>query len=1733
MIRPSLLLAFLWTASFTFSAFSHQNNPYELALHGTIPSAVIHGNVNAITGDFVINQDDYVIPAHEPLAIKRSYSTSRAKNIFAGWHYGADHLIAWWDAEAGVLVPEKSGVFIAYELDRESGSFKLTDMPGGLTNCYTGEMSARLDPAQNNIKIKKGGFDKIQAILVKGPDGSERFYRERNNYEFDAEGKRKENPAFTIPLFLEWEVLPNTNKIHYKWEKFNKLFQPTEIRATNHQGNIEFAKMVFHYDVPDKKHINGFKIQTSSCREINYQLNSHAKYACDCTGCFEGYNNHSSKRSWVLTHVSLPEKPNEDYSQAWKSPRGGYFVGKVLFPEGCYLQLYQYADGLYKEFSLRIKPNKSHPLYGKVYKLTESYHPHDNIKCRLHYQLGEYDKRGGSTTVYDAQNNLTVYRYNKHFLLTDIEHYDQEQLFSKEQLKWSEPKAGKINRLLSKTVSDSQGASLMTFTLHYDSHGNVSQEDLEGSLTGKTSGTETHSITRTYQDNHLLQSETHPSGKVISTTYQGNTNLISARYIRQLNGPQQQRHFFFYDNTILIKEIQDNGTGQSPEDLSGVTQRIIKTLTPVANKPFIGLPEIITEEYLDPTTHETHLLSKRKISYNLHGHIASVEHFDANGISRYTLTYDYDAKGRLIRKTDPLGHPHEYGYDENHNLTYENASNQDFSLSYNYDLTNYPTTSTQTTSLGEKRIFQSVYNTLHQEIQEIDSYGNITENAYSAFGHLLKKTGPPIATEIEEPRHVISTYQYNALGHRIESTDPEGNTTYTTCNIHGNPTRILHPDESEEFYTYTLSGLLETHLSAEKVLTSYTYDFLDRITSKVITSATGELLDKETYIYNAYHLVEKQTFDGTYTLYSYDGAGRKIREETLGENVHRETIYTYDEFGRLFRTIHPIDNNLTQILETHYDLLDRITEEIELDQDGNIHSYARYTYDDFDHPITHTKEVQAGDAVTITKYDAFDRIISETNPLGHTTTFDYDDSYQNTLGQTVLKKTTTDPNGTQTIEVFDAYDHLSSLEIVNPQRQVLLREELYYNLNGQPLKQISTLIPSKHTITKIWDYDSRGRLIILRESPDTPHEKTTHYSYTLDGHLKQLTKPSNLKITYSHDSLGRITTIKTSDDSCHYELSYDDMGYITHAKNCLTNQVTTRTYDHFGNLLTETTEHGLTTERTYDNLGRKLSLTLPDHSSIHYTYDAYHLTKVTRYSSSGKPLYSHTYDAYDKSHNLLAETLPHTLGTTTYQIDLLSRPIQKHNSFQIEDLHTFDSNGNLLAYSRESSLPNEEHQYTYDGLDRLITLQTPTKTHHFHYDFFNRLLSQTTDNLAQENYLYDGQNELGNYPQELRILGQGKGAEIGATLAIEAQSKLYIPLHDLFGNIIALVDPYTNQTIESYRYSAFGEEKLFNSSSRPTSTALIPWRFQSKRKIDTLIFYGRRFYDPEHGRWLSPDPKGFDEGPNLYQFNRNNPFVYLDLYGEEVSFCFQDFLNAGLFGILGIQEEYAQDFKTALVHGATASLASMLDVANAISPAWDLKYHPSYADRADLWYRESFPANTETPLYQAGYWTGVIGMDILACRGGTTAIELVTNSWKSASRFSETHKALDLIERYEQPVYRSGFSIGKGNSSQLLIEAASEGFKETSLTKAGRALTKHPGIIGLDKSTLRINLRSDSSINDAAVSFLKDLVKNGKKTVRSHDRYSQIIEIRNASGKGARWYGPNTSKHGEFIGFVD
>lgn len=104
---------------------------------------------------------------------------------------------------------------------------------------------------------------------------------------------------------------------------------------------------------------------------------------------------------------------------------------------------------------------------------------------------------------------------------------------------------------------------------------------------------------------------------------------------------------------------------------------------------------------------------------------------------------------------------------------------------------------------------------------------------------------------------------------------------------------------------------------------------------------------------------------------------------------------------------------------------------------------------------------------------------------------------------------------------------------------------------------------------------------------------------------------------------------------------------------------------------------------------------------------------------------------------------------------------------------------------------------------------------------------------------------------------------------------------------------------------------------------------------------------------------------------------------------------------------------------------------------------------------------------------------------------------------------------------------GLGNQNPLYKAAVSQ-FKNTELSNAGRALTKHPELIGETKETLRQTLRTDEALNDAAQESLRNIMRNGVTTTPTLGRYGTVTQIQISGGFGARW-----ASDGSFIGFIN
>ncbi len=121
-------------------------------------------------------------------------------------------------------------------------------------------------------------------------------------------------------------------------------------------------------------------------------------------------------------------------------------------------------------------------------------------------------------------------------------------------------------------------------------------------------------------------------------------------------------------------------------------------------------------------------------------------------------------------------------------------------------------------------------------------------------------------------------------------------------------------------------------------------------------------------------------------------------------------------------------------------------------------------------------------------------------------------------------------------------------------------------------------------------------------------------------------------------------------------------------------------------------------------------------------------------------------------------------------------------------------------------------------------------------------------------------------------------------------STKYYPLTDALGTVHALatVDGNNDTTVvERYEYDAFGKPTVYDANWTVLNTSAVGnTRLFHGRDYDYetgLYYYRYRYYEPEAGRFTTPDPLGAFADPtsygNAYTFCGNNPWSYTDPFG--------------------------------------------------------------------------------------------------------------------------------------------------------------------------------------------------------------------------------------------------------------
>jgi len=221
--------------------------------------------------------------------------------------------------------------------------------------------------------------------------------------------------------------------------------------------------------------------------------------------------------------------------------------------------------------------------------------------------------------------------------------------------------------------------------------------------------------------------------------------------------------------------------------------------------------------------------------------------------------------------------------------------------------------------------------------------------------------------------------------------------------------------------------------------------------------------------------------------------------------------------------------------------------------------------------------------------------------------------------------------------------------------------------------------------------------------------------------------------------------------------------------------------------------------------------------------------------------------------------------------------------------YEYDDNGNLTD--------DGTYYYYYDSQNRLTDVNDVSGlVAHYEYDCLGRRILKTVYGgaVTTTKYCYDGDQVIGEYENGtlLRKFIYGAGIDEPICMIDVSTDTYYFYHYDGLGSVVALSNT-SGAIVEWYDYDVFGKPTIYtgkgadglwrtgDDTTSSTSAVDNPYFFTGRRLDDEtgLYYYRARMYSPEIGRFLQPDPIGYDDGLNMYTYVGNNPLSWTDPFG--------------------------------------------------------------------------------------------------------------------------------------------------------------------------------------------------------------------------------------------------------------
>lgn len=1503
------------------------------------PSAIVAQAVNIITGDYSDHQLDLLVPGAEPIAIERFYSSGgkRKGTLDTGSLGSCWHLNHCGKVVIEHLYPSKTNLSARHESGGAIGLFLGTAkkmVPSkkmfqiGATNCGSGELSGQTSVKNHSLEIVEKGN---KCLLKTGSGKVEEFARKndlettyrmtkcispnKNHLAYGYDGSRisviSANNQLGVPLsqvkfsypdpcriqiasadagevkytFIKEKTYPN--QLNYYLSEIERSGAPWEkyFYGKNEGGRID---RVVRKERPDSRFL-----------EVEYYKKGNNYLGKKNIVIKDDFDIRCGRVRLLKAPVGTDAAPIITHSFVYHIP-GTYTPNKFSCNAPCTTGVYDALDN---------KTDYHYTVDQRLSAIVKFTTPDRNIYRIERLYWGEDGNAGDlvSRTLEDGLGNILLCRrlaYDaNHNIACDLlygnltgnnnaslhvnekgiplengcEKYAKTFVYSKDGLNLLlQESDGKktvcynylpgTNLLASKYTLDAQQKIILREFYSYDANGICVKEVVDdGASWGESdlAGVTQRNI------KYTIPSLQTPVGfpKIVLEMYYDLATGQECLLHKTVNSYTSDGHLTrqeHYDSLgqylyTLSWTYNDLGKPVSETNAAGQT----------AYRDYDANGNLIYEKFLDRELYFTYDFSNRLIRE---------EQALPNG-QRLVQSFRYDYLGNKVSEVDARGNETFYTYDEFGRMltcslpAYYNKKGSPIVPMFIQQYDHLSNVTARADANGSKTLTK--YNIRGQPTEIIYPDGSRENNTYTLDGRLhrhVNKNGSYVVysydcldREVKQEVYgsdnqllYTTSKQYGAF-HLLSETDREGMLTTYTYDYAGRLIAVLRGSQKRQFLYDTLGRLIAMVYPDKKV--SQQFDIMNRVIETKEEDLEGNLLSVQRFVYDqAGNRIETITYNqaGENIQHTeYDACNNPV---LIRDALGYETVIQYDYLNGIKRITDPLGNTKT-IISNSNDLESRV---FLTNSQGELLHKTRKRYDANGNLVSIKETVYGGrdspkDVYTLFTYDSMNRLVKTTEAAGEPCQASSEVHF-NQAGQKaeVIKK-----DGTT---IGYSYDREGKLARYSSSDGTI-DYSYSYDSSGRLIQVIDAINNLERNLT----YDREGLLIAER----LMNGLTLHFRYDENHRLAAILLPDNSAITYQYEA-GRLKrvgrqTVGGDEAYSHEYLEYDLSG----------NRVRTKLIGQLGEV-----------HYAFDKLGREVSIhstfrkeTVPEHG----------------FDGVGCLLERHVEDSlgaiecnyrYDERYQLCEET---GLAENSYAYDSLSNRLEKNaDSYELDAANHLLKQGNVsYAYDLNGNRVRKDDAitYEYDALDRLVEVREKSLRYRYCYDDRNRRMSKTgyvfnSDTCSwvethRCDYLYVDQDEIGSVEggeiRELRVLGIGRCAEIGAAVAMEFGGEVYAPMHDLFGNVVELVSITSGDIIESYCFSAFGEEEVFRLGGR----VLNPWRFSSKR-VDCetgFVYFGNRYYDVEVGRWLTADPLGYVDGPNLYAYVGNNPLTNVDPYG--------------------------------------------------------------------------------------------------------------------------------------------------------------------------------------------------------------------------------------------------------------